>query len=130
MSICERPTSLEALVALWMGELPDPEAAALEEHLFACDECALASERLAKLVAGLRERIPPVISHAFRARLVAKGMRVCNTPVQPNRVARARFAPDVDLLVHVLMADLSLAERVDVECISEDGISRFLFEHV
>lgn len=130
MIACGKPTPFETIVALWTGELPEEEAAIVEEHLFSCDECARASDRFTKLALGLREVISPVISHAHRDRLVAMGKRICNTPVEASRTARARFAPDVDLLVHVLKADLSRADSVDVEVVDPEGVQRFLFEHV
>ena len=46
------------LVALWAGELEESEAAAVDEHLFGCDPCAAATERLAKVVGTLREKPP------------------------------------------------------------------------
>lgn len=130
MSICSEPTPFETLVALWTGELTAERALEVEEHLFTCDHCAAASDRLAALVAGLREAIPPVISHAQRDRLVAQGTRVRHTPVRLGVSATAVFASDVDLLVHVLAADLSRADRVDVELVTPDGVSRMAFEHV
>jgi len=51
MSAC-RP--YPTLVALWAGELEESEAAAVDEHLFGCDACAAATERLAKVVGALR----------------------------------------------------------------------------
>jgi anti-sigma factor RsiW len=42
------------LVALWAGELEESEATAIDEHLFGCDACAAATERLAKIVGTLR----------------------------------------------------------------------------
>ena len=59
------------LVALWAGELEESEAAAIDEHLFGCDACAAATERLAKVVGTLREKLPFVISHAHRERRAA-----------------------------------------------------------
>jgi anti-sigma factor RsiW len=55
MSACP---SYETLVALWAGELDEAEAAAVDEHLFVCDACAAATERLAKVVGTLREKLP------------------------------------------------------------------------
>lgn len=112
---CATPTPYETLVALWSGDLPAEDADAVEAHLFSCDSCSEACERLGQLVTGLRELIPPVISHAHRDRLVAAGTRIRHTPVQPGVDAEAGFAPDIDLLVHVLRGDLARAERVDVE---------------
>jgi hypothetical protein len=118
MKACSAPVAFETLVAWWTGGLAGDDAARVEEHIFACDACAAAATRLAKLATGLREHVPPVISHAHRDRLVARGARIRVTPVDAGIDARARFGDDVDLLVHALRADLARAERVDVEIVS------------
>ena len=59
------------LAALWAGELEEPEAAAVDEHLFGCDPCAEATERLAKVVGAMREKLPVVISPTLRERRAA-----------------------------------------------------------
>jgi hypothetical protein len=124
------PIPFEKLVALWAHDLPPEEAHAIEEHLFACEACDAASDRLGRLVGGLRDAIPPVISAAHRDRLAARGVRIRFTPCDVGAPATARFASDVDLLVHGLRADLSRAERVDVEVIGPDGVARVSLEHV
>jgi hypothetical protein len=124
------PVPFETLVALWAGELDAAESERVEEHLFACDACASASDRLGKLVAGLRQIIPPVISHAHRDRLTAQGLRLRETPVASGVAADAHFSSDVDLLVHVLKADLTGAERVDVELLDPEGVPRLRLAHV
>jgi Putative zinc-finger len=117
--------SHEALVALWAGELDESAAAEIDEHLFGCDSCAAATERLATLVGALRERLPYVISHAHRDRLIAAGTRICVTDLEPSPdrapTRSARFAPDVDLLVHSLHGDFSNADRVDIEIAHPEG---------
>jgi hypothetical protein len=130
MTPCTAPTPFETLVALWSGELSPEAADALEAHLFSCDACAEASERLGRLVAGLRAFIPPILSHAHRDRLAAGGLRVRHTPVDAGVDTDAHFTADVDLLVHVLRGDLSRADRVDVEVLDQQGTPRFHFEHV
>jgi hypothetical protein len=127
---CANPTPHETLVALWSGDLPADQSQALEEHLFSCDACAAASDRLGRLVAGLRQVIPPVISHAQRDRLAASGQRLRHTPVQSGVDTDAHFAADVDLLIHVLKGDLAQAERVDVEVLDEQGVTFFEFPNV
>jgi hypothetical protein len=127
---CPAPTPFETLVALWSGELPAETADALEAHLFSCDACAEASERLGRLVSGLREVIPPIISHGHRDRLAASGLRLRHTPVDSGLEAEAHFTLDVDLLVHVLRGDLARADRVDVEVLDEAGVTHFSFQHV
>jgi hypothetical protein len=119
----------ETLVALFTGELSGAEVAAAEDHVFTCDRCAEAHVRLARLVDGLRETIPPVISHAQRDRLARAGKRLRVTHVQAGKDAFARFDDSVDMLVHVLHGDLSRAERVDVEIVSS-GAPLVVFEHV
>lgn len=127
---CVEPLTLERLTALWSGDLAEDEVAAVDEHIFACDECAAASDRIAKLVGALREAIPPVISRARCERLTRDGTRIGTTVVQPSVRADAYFTKSVDLLVHVLRADLSAAERVDLEVVSPDGVVAAAFEHV
>jgi anti-sigma factor RsiW len=85
MSACP---SYETLVALWAGELHEVEAAAVDEHLFGCDACAAATERLAKVVGTLRETPPFVTSRPHRERLEAAGTRVAVTDVEPTLVTR------------------------------------------
>src|SRR5205085_10053602 len=104
--------SQETLVALWAGEVND---ASLEEHLFSCDACAEQAQDLARLMEALGEVLPPVISAAHRHRLEASGARIKVTDVEAGVDAHARFAPEVDLLIHRLRADLRDVERVDVE---------------
>jgi hypothetical protein len=130
MSNCVSPLAFETLVALWAGELAAEQAAAAEEHLFGCDACSVASDRLGRLVTGLRGLVPPVISHALRDRLVSQGARIRLTDVQPGIDTTAHFTRDLDLLIHVLHADLSRAARVDVEVLSPDGVPFIALEQV
>jgi anti-sigma factor RsiW len=124
------PVGLETLAAWWTGELASDEAARIEEHLFACDACAGVSERFAKLAGGLREHLPPVISPAQRDRLLARGTRIRVTPVDAGVNVTAVFAPEFDLLVHALRADLSRAQRVDVEIVMQGWSEPLLCEGV
>ena len=109
--------TLEELAALWCGDAPDADA--LEDHVFACDACAATYARLGAVYEGLGSAVLPVVSHAQRDRLLARGTRIAFTPVEPDVDANATFAHDIDLLVHVLRADLSHAERVDVTVVGD-----------
>lgn len=128
MTECARPVGFETLVAWWTGELATDEAARVEEHLFACDACAGVSERFARLAAGVREHLPPIISPAQRDRLLARGTRIRVTPVDAGVDATAVFGPEVDLLVHALRVDLSRAQRVDVEIVMQGWSEPLLCE--
>jgi predicted anti-sigma-YlaC factor YlaD len=127
---CARPVGFETLVAWWTGELATDEAARVEEHLFACDACAGVSERFARLAAGVREHLPPIISPAQRDRLLARGTRIRVTPVDAGVDATAVFGPEVDLLVHALRVDLSRAQRVDVEIVMQGWSEPLLCEGI
>jgi hypothetical protein len=130
MTACQDPVPFETLVALWAGELTSDDSDRVEQHLFGCDTCEATSHRLGKLVTGLWQIIPPVISHAHRDRLAARGMRLRHTPVDSGVDAEAHFTSDVDLLVHVLKVDLSGAERVDVDLLDPQGVARLQLAHV
>jgi hypothetical protein len=82
------------------------------------------------LIEGIRDALPPVISHAHRDRLIATGTNIKFTRVTAGIQARAVFSPDVDLLVHVLVGDLSRAERVDVQLVDLAGTEQVHFLHV
>jgi hypothetical protein len=131
MSACP---SFATLVALWAGELEEAEAALVDEHLFSCDSCAATTARFASLVGALRTKVPFVISHAHRDRLVTAGVRVHATAVDPtlDTTAKrtARFTPEVDLLVFALRCDVSTADRVDVEIASPTGEPRHVLDDV
>jgi hypothetical protein len=118
MNPCASPISFETLVDLWTFELPSADA--VEAHLFSCDACARASERVGALLEALRAVVPPVISHARLERLRSAGLRIGRTWIEPGD-SRARFLPEFDLLVHALRADLSRAEQVDLEIDSPSG---------
>ncbi len=118
---CNSPVPFDTLVAWWTRELDDAESARVEEHVFECDACAESVASLARLASGIREHIPPILSGAQRDRLLAAGSRIRFTPVEAGVDARAVFDHEVDLLVHVLHADLSRAGRVDVEIADPEG---------
>jgi hypothetical protein len=127
---CTARVPFETLVAWYANDLGEAEADALEEHVMSCDECAAFSLELGKLIGGLREVIPPVISEAMREGLAARGKRILITPCAPGESPTARFAPDIDVMVHSLQADLSRAERIDVEVLDGQGNVKFLLEDV
>ena len=124
------PIPFETLAELWAGELSPELAEPVEEHLFGCVPCSAMSDRLGEIVDGLREQLPPVISHALRDRLVAKGSRVKHNIVDAGVENHARFDPDLDLLIHVLRADLSRADRVDLELVDPAGHPHVEMVHV
>ena len=131
MKSCPPP---EKLIALWSGELDDAESAAMDQHLFSCDSCAEASQRVGQVVGALNRKLPFVISHSHRQRLTLSGTRiqVTNVDPTPDRVPRtsARFDEDIDVLVFALRGDVSSADRVDVEIAAPTGAPRYMMQDV
>jgi hypothetical protein len=110
------------------GLLGDPEAEELEEHLFACDSCAIESGKLAGLAAAIRNAVPPVLSSARFAELEREGRIEAVNPMSPGEVVEVRYPSGDKLLVHRLGgSDLRQARRVDVTLLDRTGraVSRF-----
>ena len=118
---CAAPVSIELLHDYFADELGAAECEALEDHVFSCDECALAFDRAAAFATALRSLIPAVISHKKLESLQRVGQRVRLTPVEPDRAVDVVFAAHLSLLVHALRADLRRAERVDLEVLDAAG---------
>ena len=119
---CGAPIDDARLVAYWANDLPPDEQATVEEHLFACDGCFQAAERIAKVAQAFRASLPPIISAADLAALRAQEVRhVENTFVAGQRQPVV-FAPGIDMLIHHLGGlDLADAERVEVIVRNESG---------
>jgi hypothetical protein len=107
------PIPFETLVALWAGEADD----SVEEHLFECDTCAANAAQLDSLLGAMLEMIPPIVSHAQREQLAARGLVLRDLAFEPGDHKEAFFAPELDVFVFKLRGDLAAAERVDVEIV-------------
>jgi hypothetical protein len=114
----------ERLVAYWSSELAPAEVDAVDEHVFACERCAAASERFARLVRAIRAVLPVVIGRGEVDALRARGMQLRDNEFQPGERKAVRFERDVELLIHHLRGlQLADAERVDLAVRSErDGL--------
>ena len=115
------------LLDWWRGELPDGGAEAFEEHLFSCDRCRHAAERLADVEAGVRELVRKggigfVPTTSVLERMRREGVRVRSYRVAPGGTVACTVAPDDDLVLTTLVADLGGVELVDVS-ITAPGIT-------
>jgi hypothetical protein len=126
--ICANPIPFETLVDLWTGDLADAEG--VEDHLFACDQCAAASAQLDRLVGSLLHLVPPVLTPELRDRLQERGLKILEMEFQTGARGEAYFAADLDLMVFSLRAPLAGAERVDLEVLDGTGHVEFAFTHV
>ena len=127
---CRSPLPWPALVGYWLSD-PEVPAEDVESHLFGCAECSRALANLAGLTAALRRRfggetLQPVVTRAALAGLVAGGLRVVETVVPRGERKTVAIPGDVDLVAACLPADLTDAERVDVEICAPDGVPFFV----
>lgn len=114
-SACER-IALAQLTDYAAGELPEAEAAALEEHLFSCADC---SARAAELDALVRA-IPPAIrtaeiggfiNDAVLNRLSREGVRVRTFTLSPGAVVPCAVWEDDEVMVLRLRGDFGSASE-------------------
>lgn len=125
---CAAPIAFETLVDLWTGDLADADR--VEDHLFSCDDCAASSAQLDRLLGTMLEVVPPVLTPALRERLEARGMKIRDMAFESGARDEAFFAADLDLLVFALKADLTSAQRVDLEIRDATGTVHLAFMQV
>jgi hypothetical protein len=119
---CER-VALADLTDYAAGELPEAEAAAIEEHLFSCPDCARRAGELDALVRA----IPPAVrsgdvggfvTDAVLNQLQREGVRVRSFVVSPGDIVPCAVWDDDELMVLRLRADFgdatefTLSQRV------------------
>jgi hypothetical protein len=114
------------LVAYWAGD--DPEIDRVEDHVFACDVCAGKLSGIARLadgvarVASRRGGFEMVVTPPILDRLTHDGLRIRHYRVGPGGTVACTVAPDDDLVVSSLEADLEGVDRVDVVKTNEKGV--------
>ncbi len=126
---CATPRSFPELLDYWTGELPPADAAALEEHLFACDACSGRLSSVQQLASGVDRlaragRFRSVVPPTLVDRLVAAGVRVRTFRISPGGLTPCGVGTDDELLVARLAADLRGVERVDLVTCDDGGRER------
>lgn len=108
----------ENLVAWWLGELPEAEAEAIEEHLFACALCTRRLEVLAALGSGIRAAVSggmlqAMISKGFLEAMRAQGLRVREYQLEPGGRVECTMTAEDDAVVSRVRAPLAGVKRLD-----------------
>jgi hypothetical protein len=123
---CANPLDAAVLGDYWLGALPPAEEEAIEEHVFACDECETRLQEMVLLADGIRKlaregSLLMVVSDAFLRRVADEGLRVREyAPPNGGSIACTVTAED-DFLIGRLTADLSGAKRVDLSLCDRMG---------
>ena len=115
---CLRPLPFETLIAWWLGELPEAEAGALEEHLLACAHCVSRGEELAVLAAGVGAAVRSgavglSVSAPFVERMKEAGLRLREYRLAAGETVNCTLRADEDAVVSRLSAPLAGVMRLD-----------------
>lgn len=117
---CTAPLPLAALVDYDAGDLPDLEAARVEEHFFACAACTerlAAIRRLGAGIAGLVRSggVTASVTSELVERARAHGLVLRSYRVAPGETVACTASPDDDFVVIRLGVDTTPDETVDLE---------------
>jgi anti-sigma factor RsiW len=99
------------------GELPEAEAAAIEEHLFSCAECGARAAEVDALVRAIRPalrsgEIGGFVTDAVLNRLAREGVRVRSFALSPGALVPCAVWDDDELMALRLRGDFGGAGEV------------------
>ena len=126
---CANPIDPAILADYWLAALPLPEEAAVEEHVFSCEECARQLQSVSSLADGIRTlarrgTVGMIVAPEFVDRLAREGLRIRQYSQRPGGSVECTVTPQDDLLVSRLAADLSGVETVDLAICDSSGSER------
>ena len=113
--VCERIADAD-LVDYTAGELPEGEAAAIEDHLFTCTDCAARAAGFDALLRSLRPAIRSAavggfVTDAVLNKLAREGVRVRSFALSPGAVVPCAVWEDDELMVLRLRGDFGGASE-------------------
>ena len=113
---CER-VAFADLTDYAAGELPEAEAAAIEEHLFSCAECGARAAELEAMVRAIRPAVRSAevggfVTDAVLNQLAREGVRVRTFALSPGAVVPCAVWDDDELMALRLRGDVGGASEV------------------
>jgi anti-sigma factor RsiW len=113
---CER-LALADLTDYAAGERTDAEAAAIEEHLFACADCGARAAEVDALVRAIRPAVRSAdvggfVTDAVLNRLAREGVRVRSFTLSPGAVVPCAVWDDDELMALRLRGDFGGASEI------------------
>jgi len=120
---CHR-IALAELTDYAAGDLPEAEAAAFEEHLFSCAECAARAAEFDALIGAIRPAVRSAevggfVTDEVLNRLAREGVRMRTFTLTPGAVVPCAVWDDDELMALRLRADFgdasefTLSQRID-----------------
>jgi hypothetical protein len=115
---CAKPIEFEALVAYWLGELPETAESSIEDHIFGCGDCTRRLEELAVLAFGIRAAVrngavQAMITQPFLEHMKQRGMRIREYHLAPGERVACTIRADDDVVVGHMQVQLAGVKRVD-----------------
>jgi anti-sigma factor RsiW len=126
---CER-IAFSDLADYAAGELPESEAAAIEEHLFSCADCGARAGEFEGLVRAIRPAVRSAevggfVTDAVLNRLAREGVRVRTFALSPGAVVPCAVWDDDELMALRLRGDVGGASEVTLsQRVSGTEVSR------
>lgn len=126
---CENPIEFGVLADYWAAALAPSEEGAVEEHLFACDDCGARLREMISLASAVRDlaqqgSLLMVVSDTFLESVANQGRHVREyAPPNGGSIACTVTAAD-DFLIGRLTAGLKGTARLDLSLCDEHGAER------
>jgi hypothetical protein len=116
---CPAPIAFADIVDYWAGDLTRAEENRIEEHVFACVDCArelAAAEAVTRGIAALaREgRLHSVVTDALLNRLAADGVRIRMFTLEGDAIVPCAVWADDDLVVSRIRGDFAEVDSVTI----------------
>lgn len=127
---CGRPIDSAVLADYWIAALPSAEEAAVEEHVFSCDECAARLSEVTAMAEGVRSlarraNLRMIVSDSFLERAAEEGLRVREYLAAPGERVECTVAREDDIIIGRLQADFSGVRQVDLCYCDPSGVEQF-----
>jgi hypothetical protein len=127
--VITHPIDATVLADYWLAALAPADEAAVEEHLFECDQCGARLREVIALAEGVRRlaregSLRMVVSDAFLQRAKEEGLRVREYAPPAGGTVQCTVAAEDDVLIGRLAADLSGAARIDLSLCDERGVEQ------
>jgi hypothetical protein len=116
---CPAPIGFTDVVDYWTGDLTKADEDRIEEHVFACDDCArdlATAEALARGIAAVVRagRLHSVVTDGILNRLAADGVRIRTYTLDGPGIVPCAVWADDDLVVSRIRADFSDVNAVTI----------------
>lgn len=126
---CASPILAALLADYWLGLLDSGEEGAVEEHLFACEDCGARLRQMIALAEGIRKlarsgSLRMIVSDKLLERAAAEGLRVREYAPQRGGSVECTVTAEDDILIGRLAADLRTAKQVDLRIYDLHGAER------